>query len=101
MAAMRLRTSRLPALAAVARAQRDDERVGALVADEHDEIVHDDGGRAHAVDVVERPKWHPPPLASVVIVGKHTVLGEENVDAVFVDRRARRGWTVAGVELLL
>ncbi len=63
-----------------------------------DEIADDDRRGAHAVDVVERAERHRPALLARGVVGDEAVVGEEDVDAVGFDRRARRRRVVALVD---
>ena len=75
-----------------------DEGPDAVVADQDDEIADDDRRGAHAIDVGERAQRHRPALPAGAVVGDEPVVGEEDVDPVRFDGRARRRGVVALVD---
>ncbi len=88
----------LPLHAAGALVHAHDERAKALVAGQDHQVAHDHRRGAHAVDVVERAERHRPALLPRAVVGDEAVVGEEHVDAVVLDRGARRRRVVALVD---
>ena len=61
--------------------------MGALVADEYDEIVHEDGGGAHSIDVVERSQRHTPALPAASVVRDEPEVREEHVHVAVIGHR--------------
>src|SRR5688572_5096715 len=101
MAADRIRTRAFPCELAGRRVECSDERVAALIADQHHFAIRKYRRCSHPIRVVERSQTGGPKFAARVIIGQQPEIRKEHNDSATIDRGTWGRRTIAIVEVLL